>query len=136
MRGPQLITAERLTGLMNAVGIYRICLSKVVSKYIGETEKNLRKLFNRAEQSNAILLFDEADALFGRRSGVKDSHDRYANRDAAHLLNLFMASKVPVLVCLNSACKVKKTRRQVKRSSRKSPTKPSSGRASPRSARR
>jgi SpoVK/Ycf46/Vps4 family AAA+-type ATPase len=136
MRGLQLITTERLAGVMNAVGIYRICLSKVVSKYIGETEKNLRRLFDRAEQSNAILLLDEADALLGRRSDVKDSHDRYVNRDAAHLLNLLMSSKVPVLVCLNSACKVKKTRRQVKRSSSKSPTKRSSGRALPRSARR
>src|SRR5690606_25562683 len=57
----------------------RIDLSAVVSKYIGETEKNLRRLFDAAEQGGAILFFDEADALFGKRSEVKDSHDRYAN---------------------------------------------------------
>ena len=59
--------------------LYRVDLGKVVSKYIGETEKNLRRLFDRAESSNSILFFDEADALFGKRSEVKDSHDRYAN---------------------------------------------------------
>ncbi|MBI3431967.1 MAG: AAA family ATPase [Hydrogenophilales bacterium] len=66
--------------------IYRIDLSAVVSKYIGETEKNLRKLFDAAEDSGAILFFDEADALFGKRSEVKDSHDRYANIEINYLL--------------------------------------------------
>lgn len=66
--------------------LYRIDLSAVVSKYIGETEKNLRKIFDTAEQSGAMLLFDEADALFGKRSEVKDSHDRYANIDINYLL--------------------------------------------------
>ena len=66
--------------------IYRIDLSAVVSKYIGETEKNLRKLFDAAEDSGAILFFDEADALFGKRSEVKDSHDRYANIEVNYLL--------------------------------------------------
>jgi len=66
--------------------LYRIDLSSVVSKYIGETEKNLARLFNEAEASGAILLFDEADALFGKRSDVKDSHDRYANIEVAYLL--------------------------------------------------
>ncbi len=66
--------------------LYRIDLSAVVSKYIGETEKNLRKLFDRAEESGAILFFDEADALFGKRSEVKDSHDRYANIEINYLL--------------------------------------------------
>ena len=61
------------------VPLYQIDLSGVVSKYIGETEKNMRRLFDAAEASNAVLLFDEADALFGKRSEVKDSHDRYAN---------------------------------------------------------
>jgi SpoVK/Ycf46/Vps4 family AAA+-type ATPase len=64
----------------------RIDLSAVVSKYIGETEKNLRKLFEAAENSGAILFFDEADALFGKRSEVKDSHDRYANIEVNYLL--------------------------------------------------
>ena len=66
--------------------LYRIDLSQVVNKYIGETEKNLRRVFDAAEESGAILLFDEADALFGKRSEVKDSHDRYANIEISYLL--------------------------------------------------
>jgi len=66
--------------------LYRIDLSSVVNKYIGETEKNLRRVFDAAEDSGAILLFDEADALFGKRSEVKDSHDRYANIEVSYLL--------------------------------------------------
>jgi len=68
------------------LSLYRIDLSAVVSKYIGETEKNLRKLFDAAEGGGAILFFDEADALFGKRSEVKDSHDRYANIEVNYLL--------------------------------------------------
>ncbi|HET6940983.1 MAG TPA: ATP-binding protein [Sphingomicrobium sp.] len=68
------------------LALYRIDLSGVVSKYIGETEKNLSRLFDAAEQGGAILLFDEADALFGKRSEVKDSHDRYANIEINYLL--------------------------------------------------
>ncbi|MFZ4442578.1 MAG: ATP-binding protein [Planktothrix agardhii] len=66
--------------------LYRIDLSSVVSKYIGETEKNLRRVFDAAETGGAILLFDEADALFGKRSDVKDSHDRHANIEVSYLL--------------------------------------------------
>ncbi len=66
--------------------LYRIDLSSVVSKYIGETEKNLRQVFDAAEGGGAILLFDEADALFGKRSEVKDSHDRHANVEVSYLL--------------------------------------------------
>lgn len=66
--------------------LYRIDLSAVVSKYIGETEKNLRQLFDAAEVGGAILFFDEADALFGKRSEVRDSHDRYANIETSYLL--------------------------------------------------
>jgi hypothetical protein len=66
--------------------LYRIDLSAVVSKYIGETEKNLRRVFDAAEEGGAVLLFDEADALFGKRSEVKDSHDRYANIEVSYLL--------------------------------------------------
>lgn len=66
--------------------LYRIDLSAVVSKYIGETEKNLRQLFDAAEGGGAILFFDEADALFGKRSEVRDSHDRYANIETSYLL--------------------------------------------------
>lgn len=69
-----------------ALDLYRIDLSAVVSKYIGETEKNLRRVFDAAEDSGAILLFDEADALFGKRSEVRDSHDRYANIEVGYLL--------------------------------------------------
>ena len=72
----------------NALGLelYRIDLAQVVSKYIGETEKNLDRIFNAAENANAILFFDEADALFGKRSEVRDSHDRYANLEISFLL--------------------------------------------------
>jgi SpoVK/Ycf46/Vps4 family AAA+-type ATPase len=66
--------------------LYRIDLSAVVSKYIGETDRNLRRLFDAAEQGGAILFFDECDALFGKRSEVKDSHDRYANIEINYLL--------------------------------------------------
>ena len=67
-------------------GLYRVNLKEVVSKYIGETEKNLQRIFAAAEANNAILFFDEADALFGKRSEVKDSHDRYANIEIGFLL--------------------------------------------------
>jgi hypothetical protein len=66
--------------------LYRIDLAGVVSKYIGETEKNLDRIFTAAETANAVLFFDEADALFGKRSEVRDSHDRYANLEIAYLL--------------------------------------------------
>ncbi len=66
--------------------LYRIDLSQVVSKYIGETEKNLSRVFDAAEEGSVVLLFDEADALFGKRSDVKDSHDRYANIEVSYLL--------------------------------------------------
>jgi AAA+ superfamily predicted ATPase len=69
-----------------SLDLYKIDLSTVVSKYIGETEKNLKTIFQEAESSNAILFFDEADALFGKRSEVKDAHDRYANIETAYLL--------------------------------------------------
>lgn len=74
--------------IANDLGLvmYRIDLSAVVSKYIGETEKNLAVIFEEAHASNAILFFDEADALFGKRSEVKDAHDRYANIETAYLL--------------------------------------------------
>ncbi len=79
------MAAEVLANEMN-LDLYRIDLSQVVNKYIGETEKNLKKIFDAAEDGGAILLFDEADALFGKRSEVKDSHDRYANIEVSYLL--------------------------------------------------
>jgi SpoVK/Ycf46/Vps4 family AAA+-type ATPase len=69
-----------------SLDLYRVDLSAVVSKYIGETEKNLRQVFDAADDGGAVLLFDEADALFGRRTEVKDSHDRYANVEVSYLL--------------------------------------------------
>ena len=66
--------------------VYRIDLSQIVSKYIGETEKNLEKIFKKAENKNWILFFDEADALFGKRSNVQNAHDKYANQEVSYLL--------------------------------------------------
>ena len=77
--------AEIIAGELG-LDLYKIDLSAVVSKYIGETEKNLERIFSAAENANAILFFDEADALFGKRSEVRDAHDRYANIDIAYLL--------------------------------------------------
>jgi hypothetical protein len=79
------LAAEVIAGRLE-LDLYRVDLSAIVSKYIGETEKNLRRIFESAEQGGAILLFDEADALFGKRSEVKDSHDRYANVEVSYLL--------------------------------------------------
>ena len=79
------LAAEVLAGDLE-LDLYRIDLSSVVSEYIGETEKNLREVFDAAEGGGALLLFDEAEALFGKRSEVKDSHDRYANIEVGYLL--------------------------------------------------
>jgi len=79
------MAAEVLAGELG-LDLYRIDLSSVVSKYIGETEKNLKQVFDAAEEGGVLLLFDEADALFGKRSDVKDSHDRYANIEVSYLL--------------------------------------------------
>ena len=81
--------------------LYRIDLSSVVSKYIGETERNLRRVFDAAEDSGAILLFDEADALFGKRSEVKDSHDRYANIEVSYLLQRMEAYRGLAILTTN-----------------------------------
>ena len=81
--------------------LYRIDLSQVVSKYIGETEKNLRRVFDAAEGGGVILLFDEADALFGRRSEVKDSHDRYANIEVSYLLQRMEAYRGLAILTTN-----------------------------------
>jgi len=78
--------------------VYRIDLTRVVSKYIGETEKNLRRLFDAGAQGNAILLFDEADALFGNRREVHDSHDRYANLEVGYFLGRMEAYNGPVIL--------------------------------------
>ncbi len=75
-----------LLGKHTGKDVFRIDLSRVVSKYIGETEKNLSRLFDKAENKNWILFFDEADALFGRRTDIRDAHDKYANQEVAYLL--------------------------------------------------
>jgi SpoVK/Ycf46/Vps4 family AAA+-type ATPase len=79
------MAAEVLAGELR-LDLYRIDLSAVVSKYVGETEKNLRRVFDAAEEGGVLLFFDEADALFGKRSEVKDSHDRFANIEINYLL--------------------------------------------------
>jgi ATPase family associated with various cellular activities (AAA) len=79
------LAAEVIAGELE-VDVYRVDLSQIVSKYIGETEKNLRRVTDAAERSGAVLVIDEADALFGQRSEVKDSHDRYANVEVSYLL--------------------------------------------------
>lgn len=94
------MAAEVLAGELR-LDLYRIDLSSVVSKYIGETEKNLRRLFDAAEEGGAILLFDEADALFGKRSEVKDSHDRYANIEVSYLLQRMEAYRGLAILTTN-----------------------------------
>jgi AAA+ superfamily predicted ATPase len=89
-----------LLGKFSGMDVFRIDLSMVVSKYIGETEKNLSNLFERAENKNWILFFDEADALFGKRTGVRDAHDKYANQEVAYLLQRI--ENYPGLVILAS----------------------------------
>ena len=91
-------------GIMAAelgLDLYKIDLSVIVSKYIGETEKNLARVFQEAESSNAILFFDEADALFGKRSEVKDSHDRYANIEVNFLLQKMEEHEGIVILATN-----------------------------------
>jgi hypothetical protein len=81
--------------------LYKIDLSQVVNKYIGETEKNLRRAFDAADESGAVLLFDEADALFGKRSEVKSSHDRYANIEVSYLLQRMEAYRGLAILTTN-----------------------------------
>jgi hypothetical protein len=94
------MAAEVLAGELR-LDLYRIDLSQVVSKYIGETEKNLRRVFDAAEEGGAVLLFDEADALFGKRSEVKDSHDRYANIEVSYLLQRMEAYRGLAILTTN-----------------------------------
>jgi len=82
--------------------LLRIDLSQVVSKYIGETEKNLNTVFEKAEKSGAVLFFDEGDALFGKRTTVKDSHDKYANQEVSYLLQKMEAYPGLVILSLNA----------------------------------
>ncbi len=93
--GAQVIAAEL------GLEIFRVDLATTVSKYIGETEKNLDRIFGAAEGSNAILFFDEADALFGKRSEIGDSHDRYANIEVAYLLQKMEGYPGAVILATN-----------------------------------
>jgi hypothetical protein len=94
------MAADVIAGALG-LDLYKIDLSGVVSKYIGETEKNLGSIFSEAESSNAILFFDEADALFGKRSEVKDAHDRYANIETAYLLQRMEEYSGAVILATN-----------------------------------
>jgi len=94
------MAAEVIANELN-MNLYRIDLSAVVSKYIGETEKNLRRVFDAAEDGGVILFFDEADALFGKRSEVKDSHDRYANIEINYLLQRMEAYRGLAILATN-----------------------------------
>jgi hypothetical protein len=94
------MAAEVLANALQ-LNLYRIDLSAVVSKYIGETEKNLRRLFDAAEAGGAVLFFDEADALFGKRSEVRDSHDRYANIEINYLLQRMEAYRGLAILATN-----------------------------------
>jgi SpoVK/Ycf46/Vps4 family AAA+-type ATPase len=89
--------------------VHRIDLSRVVSKYIGETEKNLARIFDAAEDTGAVLFFDEADALFGRRSEIKDSHDRYAKLEVSYLLQRIEAFVGVVILSVNRTRKIDDT---------------------------
>ncbi len=110
LTGPVLLVgpdpARRLSvadGIADALGIplYRVDISTVVSKYIGETEKNLDRIFARAAASGAVLLLDEADALLGRRTSVRDSHDRYANQGVSYLLERIETHEGMVVLATN-----------------------------------
>lgn len=93
--------AARVLARELGLELYRIDLAAIVSKYIGETEKNLDRIFAAAQDSNAILFFDEADAVFGKRSEVSDAHDRYANIEVAYLLEKMETYTGAVILATN-----------------------------------
>ncbi len=101
------MAAEVLAGELK-LDLYRIDLSHVVSKYIGETSRNLSRVFDAAEGGGALLLFDEADALFGKRSEVRDSHDRYANIEVSYLLQRMEAYRGLAILTSNLKSSVDK----------------------------
>jgi SpoVK/Ycf46/Vps4 family AAA+-type ATPase len=93
--------AATLLGKYTGKDVYKIDLSMVVSKFIGETEKNLAQLFAKAENHDWILFFDEADALFGKRTNVRDAHDKYANQEVSYLLQRVETYKGMVILASN-----------------------------------
>lgn len=108
LNGTVGIINERVPLILSSLykkDIYRIDLSQVISKYIGETEKNLDDIFKRAEEKDWILFFDEADALFGKRTQVADSHDKYANQEVSYLLQqLESYTGILIMKCLSPEC--------------------------------
>ncbi len=95
-----------LLGKHTSRDVFRIDLSRVVSKYIGETEKNLSRLFDKAEHKDWILFFDEADALFGKRTDIRDAHDKYANQEVAYLLQRIEAYNGLVILATNQRANI------------------------------
>jgi len=95
-----------LLGKHTGKDVFRIDLSRVVSKYIGETEKNLSRLFDKAQNKNWILFFDEADALFGKRTDIRDAHDKYANQEVAYLLQRIESYSGVVLLASNQRANI------------------------------
>src|SRR6266404_6565475 len=95
-----------LLGKHTGKDVFRIDLSRVVSKYIGETEKNLSRLFDKAQNKNWILFFDEADALFGKRTDIRDAHDKYANQEVAYLLQRIKAYNGLVILATNQRANI------------------------------
>jgi len=101
----QALAAASL-GKAASVSVFRIDLSAVASRYVGETEKNLSRIFDRARSASAILFFDEADALFGKRTEVNDAHDRYGNVETAYLLQKLEAHAGLVILAVRSRANI------------------------------
>ena len=103
--GPIAEAEKTAAGLAEELSrdLHRVDLRRVISRYVGETEKNLQALLDRAAAADAVLFFDEADALFGRRTEVRESHDRYANLEVSHLLHLLTEHPGLVLLATGSA---------------------------------
>jgi hypothetical protein len=93
--------AAQVVAAALGLDLFRISLSSVVSKYVGETSRNLQRVLTRAERMDAVLLFDEADALFGKRTEIKDAHDRYANTDTGHLLQAIESYRGVAILATN-----------------------------------
>ena len=106
------VIAAQWLGQQLARDVYKIDLSMIVSKYIGETEKNLSTIFDKAETKNWVLFFDEADALFGKRTSVKDSHDRYANQEVSYLLQRIEDYDGLVIIATNQKDRIESVTRK------------------------
>lgn len=92
-----------LLGKYTNKNVYRVDLSLIISKFIGETEKNLANVFNKAQNKDWILFFDEADSLFGKRTNVKDAHDKYANQEVSHLLQRIENHPGVIILSINQS---------------------------------